>query len=44
MTDRFSGAELANLVNIAALRAAREGRPGVTNADLEFAKDRILMG
>lgn len=43
-TPGFSGAELANLINIGALRAAREGRDGVMMADLEFAKDRILMG
>jgi len=40
----FSGAELANLTNEAALSAARQGRVTVTMADFEAAKDRILMG
>ncbi|MED7819586.1 MULTISPECIES: ATP-dependent zinc metalloprotease FtsH [unclassified Francisella] len=43
-TPGFSGAELANLVNEAALFAARESKNKVTMADFEKAKDKILMG
>lgn len=43
-TPGFSGAELANLTNEAALSAARNGRVIVTMADFEAAKDRVLMG
>ena len=40
----FSGAELANLVNEAALSAARAGKKLVTMNDFEFAKDKVLLG
>lgn len=43
-TVGFSGAELENLVNQAALKAAVDGKAMVTMKDLEFAKDKILMG
>lgn len=40
----FSGADLANLVNEAALTAARTGKRFVTMEDFEFAKDKVMMG
>ncbi|CAN7644371.1 ATP-dependent zinc metalloprotease FtsH [Phenylobacterium sp. LjRoot225] len=43
-TPGFSGADLANLVNEAALMAARKNRRMVTQADFEDAKDRVMMG
>jgi cell division protease FtsH len=43
-TPGFSGADLANLVNEAALSAARGGRSAVRNADLDGARDKVLMG
>lgn len=43
-TVGFSGAELENLVNQAALKAAVDEKDMVTMKDLEFAKDKILMG
>ena len=43
-TPGFSGAELANLVNEAALMAARKGKDAVELSDFEEAKDKILMG
>uniref|UniRef100_A0A9J8A9W0 YME1-like 1a n=1 Tax=Cyprinus carpio carpio TaxID=630221 RepID=A0A9J8A9W0_CYPCA len=43
-TVGFSGAELENLVNQAALKAAADGKDLVTMKELEFAKDKILMG
>jgi cell division protease FtsH len=43
-TPGFSGADLANLVNEAALMAARIGRRFVAMEDFEMAKDKIMMG
>ncbi|KAK3219207.1 hypothetical protein Dsin_013177 [Dipteronia sinensis] len=43
-TPGFNGADLANLVNIAAIKAAVEGQEKLTATELEFAKDRIVMG
>lgn len=43
-TPGFSGADLANLVNEAALMAARVGRRFVTMIDFESAKDKVMMG
>ena len=43
-TPGFSGADLANLVNEAALLAARLGKRLVTMEDFESAKDRVMMG
>ena len=43
-TPGFSGADLANLVNEAALIAARQGRQTIGNADLDAARDKVLMG
>jgi cell division protease FtsH len=43
-TPGFSGADLANLVNEAALLAARRGKRVVAMAEFEDAKDKVLMG
>jgi cell division protease FtsH len=43
-TPGFSGADLANLVNEAALLAARTGRRTVGMAEFEHAKDKVMMG
>jgi cell division protease FtsH len=43
-TPGFSGADLANLVNEAALMAARKDRRMVTHRDFEDAKDKVMMG
>ena len=43
-TPGFSGADLANLVNEAALLAARKNKRLVTLEDFEFAKDKVMMG
>ncbi len=43
-TPGFSGADLANLINEAALIAARRSKDKVDMADFEFAKDKVLMG
>ena len=43
-TPGFTGADLANLINEAALLAARDNRKKVTTLDLEAARDKVLMG
>jgi cell division protease FtsH len=43
-TPGFAGADLANLVNEAALVAARQNRKVVTMIDFELAKDKVMMG
>ncbi|MFZ5609568.1 MAG: ATP-dependent zinc metalloprotease FtsH [Pseudomonadota bacterium] len=43
-TPGFSGADLSNLVNEAALLAARKGKRLVSMADFEAAKDKVMMG
>ena len=43
-TPGFSGADLMNLVNEAALMAARRNKRFVTHAEFEDAKDKIMMG
>jgi cell division protease FtsH len=44
MCPGFTGADIANLVNEAALMAARGGKKTVDQTDFELARDRILMG
>jgi cell division protease FtsH len=43
-TPGFTGADLANLVNEAALLAARDGKKALDMSDFENAKDKVLMG
>eukprot|EP00760_Papus_ankaliazontas_P034998 PhM_4_TR7580/c1_g1_i1/m.68703/K08955/YME1; ATP-dependent metalloprotease len=43
-TTGFTGAELQNLINLAAIRAVMVGHTGVDNDDLEYARDRVMMG
>ena len=43
-TPGFSGADLANLINEAALLAGRSGRAAIEQADLESARDKVMMG
>ena len=43
-TPGFSGADIENLVNEAALYAARYGKDKVSMSDFEFAKDKVIMG
>ncbi|CCW66902.1 unnamed protein product [Phytomonas sp. Hart1] len=43
-TTGFTGAELSNLVNLAAIRAAVLNRPVVGKDEIEYARDRVMMG
>ncbi len=43
-TPGFTGADIANLVNEAALYASRNGKKGIAMEDFEYAKDKVLMG
>ena len=43
-TPGFTGADLANLVNEAALWAARQDKDAVENEDFEYARDKVMMG
>ena len=43
-TPGFTGADLENLANEAALKAGRENRKEITNNDFEYAKDKVMMG
>ena len=43
-TPGFSGADLENLVNEAALLAARDDKDSISMADMEMAKDKVMMG
>ena len=38
------GADLANLINQSALKASADGKNEVTNEDIDFARDKIIMG
>ena len=43
-TPGFCGADLSNLVNEAALMAARKEKKEIEKSDFEVAKDKVLMG
>ena len=40
----FSGADINNIVNQAALHAVLEGHDEVTMADIDYARDKVIMG
>lgn len=40
----IAGADLANLINQAALRASSEGKSEVTQSDVDYANEKIVMG
>ncbi len=44
LTPGFSGADLANLINEAALNAARHQQPKVSRENLEYAIERVIAG
>uniref|UniRef100_A0A8D0YK07 Mitochondrial inner membrane m-AAA protease component paraplegin n=1 Tax=Sus scrofa TaxID=9823 RepID=A0A8D0YK07_PIG len=44
LTPGFSGADIANICNEAALHAAREGHPAVHTSNLEYAVERVVAG
>ena len=43
-TIGFSGAEIENMINQAALKAVVDNAPLVTNGHIEWAKDKVVMG
>ncbi len=43
-TPGFSGAQLSNLINEAALKSSMDGMKAVSMKALEFAKDKLMMG
>ena len=43
-TPGFTGADIANMVNEAALYASRNGKKSISQEDFEYAKDKVLMG
>jgi len=43
-TSGFVGADLANIINEAALKVAKENRKVITNDDLEYALEKVVMG
>ena len=44
MTPGFTGADVKNLVNTAISQAVNTGRPEANHSDMEYARDRIMMG